>query len=141
MNTVHDVNMKANSSITFKQYAKNGEWAFPIEFKEGEVPAMFRDMKCLDLGEHFSNEDFGQLTLKAQPVTAVCHFPLTFKNEANGNFLTFNINVHPAGMPNGELFEAHNFEMNKAHDIHMSAHGMVTFRMYSKNGVWPFAVE
>jgi hypothetical protein len=78
------------------QKSVNGEWPFPLEFKDGEVPAMFDGMTCLDITDHFSNEHEGQISLKAQPVTTPCRWALTFKNEATNNFLTFNINVQPA---------------------------------------------
>jgi hypothetical protein len=127
MNTVHDINMKAGSYITFIQKSVNGEWPFPMEFKENEVPAMFAGMTCLDIGDHFANEHVGQLSLKAQPVTAECKWALTFKNEATNTFLTFNISVHPVDTPTGELFEASKFEMNSVHDVHVLANSVITF--------------
>jgi hypothetical protein len=96
MNTVIDYHeFKAGSMITFRQIAVDGEWPFPVEFKDGEVPAMFEGMKCLDIDSHFSNDVYGQIVFKAQDVTEQCNWDLTFKNEANGNFLTFNMKVVP----------------------------------------------
>jgi hypothetical protein len=102
---------------------------------------MFEGMKCFDIDEHFSNEVYGQFVLKAQDVSEECNWDLAFKNEANGNFLTFNMKIVPLDMVRGELFEAQNFEMNSEHKVHLTADSMITFRQYSDNGVFPFSSD
>ena len=109
-----------------------------MEFKDGQVPAMFENMKCLVMGEHFANESYAQVYLRSNPVDEECMETLTFKNEANSNFLTFNIKVYPEWTPQGELFETNKFEMNSDVDVHMTPNSFVTFRMYGENGKYPF---
>jgi hypothetical protein len=142
MNTVMEHHeFKAGSMITLRQIAVDGVWPFPVELKDGEVPAMFEGIQCLDIDSYFSNDVYGQIVFKAHDVTEQCNGDLTFANEANGNFLTFKLKVVPLDMVRGELFEAQNFEMNTVNKVHLAANGMITFRQYSENGVFPFSVD
>jgi hypothetical protein len=57
MNSEHDLHVQANGMLTFRQSkTATGEWAFPMEFTEGEVHPMFADMQCLELASHMSND-------------------------------------------------------------------------------------